>query len=143
MDRLENSLSGFIKEKNGKIIHLGHLPIIKSDYSSLLTLFQKIIENGILYNNSDVPTIKIYAQEDSEFHKIFFEDNGIGIKEEYREQVFTMFYRLQNHQDYSGSGLGLAICKRLTTRLGGKLHIHGNENVGITLELRIPKNLSV
>ena len=143
LDALENSLSGFIKEKNGKIIHLGHLPIIKSDYSSLLTLFQKIIENGILYNNSDVPTIKIYAQEDSEFHKIFFEDNGIGIKEEYREQVFTMFYRLQNHQDYSGSGLGLAICKRLTTRLGGKLHIHGNENVGITLELRIPKNLSV
>ena len=142
LDKLESSFSTFLKEKNAKIERIGHLPIIKSDPSSVFTLFKKTIENGIIYNEADIPTIKVSVQEGSDFYKISIEDNGIGIEEEYREKIFTMFYRLQNKKDYHGSGLGLSICKRLVNRLNGEIYFNSPKNGGSIVEIRLPKKSS-
>lgn len=47
------------------------------------------------------------------FFKIVIEDNGIGFENEFAEQIFTTFFRLNSKDKYEGSGLGLHSAKRL------------------------------
>lgn len=138
LDKLEISILNTLKESNAKIIRPTNLPYIKSHYHSLVILFQNIIENGIKYNKSENPIIKIELKENSDFHSLFISDNGIGIAEEYRDKIFTMFFRLHNHQEYGGSGLGLSICKKIAKRLNIEIHIHSNKEGGSTFEIKLP-----
>ena len=75
-------------------------------------LIKNIIENGIKYNESDVPKIKIHGNQTKDGYIINFKDNGIGIEKGYFDKVFVMFNRLHNQDQYEGTGLGLAVCKK-------------------------------
>jgi light-regulated signal transduction histidine kinase (bacteriophytochrome) len=50
--------------------------------------------------------------------KLGVADNGIGIDEQYHEQVFGLFKRLHGSSKYAGSGMGLAICHKIVDRHG-------------------------
>ncbi len=138
-----NSLSDYIEGRNAKIINTNKLPSIRAHKSSITVLFQNLIENGIKYNDSAIPIIKVYATESPEFTSIFFEDNGIGIAEEYHDRIFIMFSRLHTHAEYEGSGLGLSICKKIINNLNGDILLHGEEGKGSTFELRLPHDIIV
>lgn len=52
------------------------------------------------------------------------EDEGIGIPEAARDQIFEPFFRAENVGDISGTGLGLAIVKRSAQAHGGSASVH-------------------
>ena len=141
LDELQNTLSNYISEKNAKIIIANNLPHIDANRSSITSLFQNLLENSIKYNQSDIPTIKISTATNQDFLSIFIDDNGIGIPEEYQDEIFTMFSRLHNQNEYEGSGLGLAICKKIVENLNGKILIKSEPDKGSTFELRFPNNI--
>ena len=135
--------SNTVEERNAEIIKVDDLPYINAHKSSISLLFQNLIENSIKYNESDKPTTRIYTKENEESVSIFFEDNGIGISEEYYDKVFGMFSRLHNQGEYEGSGLGLSICKKIIDKLGGKIIIDSKIGVGTTFEIVLPKDIIV
>lgn len=141
LDELQNTLSNYISEKNAKIIIANNLPHIDANRSSITSLFQNLLENSIKYNQSDIPTIKISTATNQDFLSIFIDDNGIGIPEEYQDEIFTMFSRLHNQNEYEGSGLGLAICKKIVENLNGEILIKSEPDKGSTFELRFPNNI--
>jgi len=138
LEEIEFSMVDVLKENNAKIIISNRLPSITSHYNSMLSVFQNIIENGIKYNKSDIPTIKIHSQENFDFHSIFIEDNGIGIEEDYQEKIFNMFMRLHTQEEYEGSGLGLSISKKVLRRINGKILLKSKIGEGSTFEIRLP-----
>lgn len=138
LENVQISMANLIKETGTKVITLNSLPSIKSNHSSMVLLFQNILENSIKYNKSDTPTIQFYTKKNSEYLSLFIEDNGIGISKEYYDEVFVMFSRLHNHNEYEGSGLGLAICKKVVEKLNGKIHIQSTLNKGSIFEIRLP-----
>ena len=99
----------------------GQLPTVKGTTTLLIQLFQNLVSNGIKYNQTDSPIIKISVEKKGNHYQFCVSDNGIGIDDVYREKVFDIFTRLQNREQYSGSGIGLAICKKIVERLGGKI----------------------
>lgn len=115
--------------------------LVKGDEELLQQLIQNLLENALKYNEAAQPqmTVKIRTEDSSNFVRLYFEDNGIGIQEEYREHVFEMFKRLHSRAAYSGTGIGLAICRRIVELHGGEIWIEDASNgQGSAFVLRLP-----
>ena len=88
-----NNIIPDIKDKDIEI-HCNDLPVIKGSKTMLIALFQNLIDNSIKYSSEKRKTvihIKSYERENEWLFSIT--DNGIGIKEEDKENIFHMLYR--------------------------------------------------
>jgi len=68
------------------------------------------------------------------------QDNGIGIKEEYLDQIFLKFKKLHSRDKYEGTGLGLATCKRIIEKYNGEIFIHSKLGEGTSITLKLMAN---
>jgi len=117
------------------------LPSILGIGSLLSQLFQNLISNAIKFRNKDtIPEISIRSEETESEYLISIKDNGIGIKEEYKERIFVIFQKLHARADYEGTGIGLAICHKIMQRLGGKIWVESEYGKGSTFFFTFPKS---
>jgi signal transduction histidine kinase len=133
-DKVCANLKEDIKAKNASLI-IGKLPSYNCDETEFSLLFQNMIENGIKYNESPIPKIKISSQTTDNQVIISFEDNGIGIEEEYHEQIFQFFKRLHTTDKYSGTGLGLGLCKKIVNSYDGYIQIFSEMGKGSIFQI--------
>lgn len=140
---VEGTIAAYLTEKNAQIKIVNRLPSIKYDKTEMLMVVKNFIENGIKYNTSEQPTVIISSHQENDFIKISFQDNGIGIEEQYHHKLFQMFSRLQNHRDYEGTGLGLSICKKIVDGMGGEIGIARQDQPGSLFYVSIPASMLV
>jgi signal transduction histidine kinase len=134
-----NNMLATMKDTDASIM-ANKLPIIEATHTEMVQLFQNLIANSIKFRRQGVlPEIKILAQDNGEQFLISFTDNGIGIKEEYREKVFGIFEKLHSHTEYEGTGIGLATCKKIVGSVGGNIWLESTEGVGTTFFFTLPK----
>ncbi|MBA3855924.1 MAG: hypothetical protein C0507_03345 [Cyanobacteria bacterium PR.3.49] len=57
-------------------------------------------------------------------------DEGPGISEEYRTQIFKPFVQVPGEKAKEGTGLGLAICKQIVDAHGGEIGVKPNDRGG-------------
>lgn len=130
-------LEGFKKMKITTKIS-GDTSTLITDHLRLKIILGNILSNAIKYRNQELETnklsikIKILKRKAS----LVFEDNGIGISEEYLGKVFDMFYRATEQSD--GSGLGMYIVKQSIDRLGGTIDIQSNLGEGTKISIDLP-----
>jgi len=57
--------------------------------------------------------------------QIIIEDNGVGISQKNKENLFKNYAKLDEHQKMNekGTGLGLSICKTLVEKMGGNISV--------------------
>ena len=137
LEKAKTNLTEDIKEQNVTIF-ADKLPEFYCNEVEFLLLFQNFIQNGIKYNKSKNPIISISAFETESILSLSFRDNGIGIAEQYHEQIFQFFKRLHNSDEYQGTGLGLGLCKKIITSHGGNVEIDSEEGAGSTFTLTFP-----
>ncbi len=122
-------------------LDIAELPEITADAGQMIRLFQNLIGNAIKYRGDQDPVVRIWAKEADDCWKVFISDNGIGIPQEFSDQVFIIFKRLHTRQEYPGTGIGLAVCRRIVERHGGSLKLvyDQNQDTGSTLEVTLQK----
>jgi signal transduction histidine kinase len=124
---------------NGAITVVKELPVLTGVHSSLMYyVFQNLIINGLKFNTSARPEIIIACDSTSEQYIFSVSDNGIGIAKEYGSQVYKMFKRLHNDNEYEGTGIGLAICKKIIDQYGGDIWFE-SQGTGTTFYFTIRK----
>lgn len=124
---------------NTALISNSNLPILKTDETSLLRIFQNLIENAIKFKKKSVlPKITISCEKKNDMYEFSVSDNGIGIDMEYHDRVFIIFQRLHSANDYTGTGIGLSICKRIVELNGGTIWFKSKENEGTTFYFTVP-----
>lgn len=65
-------------------------------------------------------------------------DEGIGIAEVSRHDVFLPFFRVGEGSDADGTGLGLAISRRIVRRHGGEMDFESTPGEGSTFSFELP-----
>ena len=122
LENVRKNLATAIAE-SAATIEIASLPQLYIHPAALKHVFQNLVSNALKYRSEEPPHIIISAASDGHWWRFAVEDNGIGIPEEFRTQIFGIFKRLHNRRDYPGTGIGLAICQRIVERYGGRIWI--------------------
>ncbi len=116
------------------------------DERALHQVFLNLLTNSVnALQKTVTPRISISLQrKDSHFAQIIFQDNGCGVPDQVRKQLFKPFFTTRA----KGTGLGLTIVKKMLTSMNCTVSIEGRKtgkgtNIIITLPTQegIPKKL--
>ena len=135
-----------LREKEGfskiqKIFSLNQTSEFISDSLRISILFNNLLSNSIKFQNQSKTDcfIKVVVNINQDFANISFSDNGVGIKVQYLERIFDMFYRAS--ENANGSGLGLYIAKQITHKLGGNIEVDSNYGIGTSISIMLPNRI--
>lgn len=140
LSNVMKQMSITLDDKNASI-QSASLPMLEVAPEHIALVFRNLIGNAVKYNNSMKPELKINCQITNTEYVFSFADNGIGIDEQYREQIFEMFQRLHNTEEYDGTGMGLAICSRIIGNYGGKIWVESQKGIGSTFYFTLLKEI--
>jgi two-component system, OmpR family, osmolarity sensor histidine kinase EnvZ len=99
-------------------------------------LLGNLVSNAARYGDD----IQINAVHDERYLTVHVDDDGPGIPEANREDVFRPFLRLDEarNQDHAGSGLGLAIARDIARSHGGDITLDESPLGGLRASVRLP-----
>ena len=139
-----------IEQKKAVIIQ-DELPVLTAIPLQLNQLFSNLIGNSLKFSEKN-PEIRISStfllpevartipnlQPGQAYVKLNFKDNGIGFEQQYAEQIFTIFHRLNGRKSYSGTGIGLALCKKIIENHKGFITAESELNKGASFTIYLP-----
>ncbi len=150
---LKDVLSDFelLIEQKQAVINYTDLPTIKGIPLQLHQLMANLISNSLKFAEKQ-PVVNITAKQltpkevrqypalhlDNEYIQLVFSDNGIGFEQQYAEQIFIIFQRLNNLKSYSGTGIGLALCKKIVDHHNGIITAQSEPGKGATFTIILP-----
>jgi signal transduction histidine kinase len=104
------------------------------DREDLLELLGNLLDNACKWADAEV---RLSVLETVEGFELSVEDDGPGIPEDRREQVFSRGTRLDEQTD--GHGLGLGIVRDIVEAWGGALALQESEWGGLNVLIKLPK----
>ena len=140
---LEDFVSNTIKSMDLSAIDMGRIKVVipakshmLADEQMLGTVFKNLMNNAIKYSDGE-GNIDIEVKQNDTNLTIAFSDQGIGIPDDEKKNVFEKFYRVGEEKTRTkpGSGLGLYLVKKITEIHGGKVSITNNKPKGTTFIL--------
>jgi two-component system CheB/CheR fusion protein len=152
---LNNVLVDFsllIEEKKASL-QIGQLPVVDVIPFQINQLFYNLLSNALKFARAGViskvnitsrqlPSFEVAKYIDlnknNSYLEILFEDNGIGFKQEYSEQIFEIFQRLHDQTSYAGTGIGLALCKKIVAIHRGEIFAESREGQGTLIHIILP-----
>lgn len=154
---LNSVVESILKERESEIKDLqatfsvSGLPAIEGSETQLKKLFNALIDNSLKFRSKTKnPEINVFAKQvmnderdiliDSvPKYSITVTDNGIGFQQEFAENIFKLFTKLNSKHEYGGTGVGLAICRRITENHQGFITAIGRENEGARFIIVLPQ----
>ena len=142
-NKLINPIEALIKIKNDVHFqkHNIELEVLKDsdclvNENIFIRVLTNILNNAIL--NSEKVVIKTEVSD--EIVKVNIHDNGKGIPDDEKENVFKPFYRIDKsrNQNTVSSGLGLAITKSLLNSINGRIQLYDSYLGGLEVAIEIP-----
>lgn len=111
---------------------LGHELTLGQCVANLLTNAVKFVPPGVK------PHVIIRTERRGKNVRVWFQDNGIGIKPADQARVFQMFERIHPDGKYEGTGIGLTIVRKAVEKMGGSVGIEsdGQNGSSFWIELR-------
>ncbi len=122
----------------------GEMPYFQGDKMGMTSVALNLLENAIKYSgNGGKAHIETHLslQEDGQI-KLEIKDQGVGIPEKEKKQIFQKFYRVGNEDTRTakGTGLGLYIVDQIIRAHSGRISVHDNDPKGTVFEILLPVN---
>lgn len=89
---------------------------------------------NIKAENITLPAVNDVHLKPGCFIKLTVQDTGCGIKEEYLNKIFDLFYTTKPE----GNGIGLAFCYNILKKKNGLITLNSKEDKGTTVTLFLP-----
>ncbi|KAF0231431.1 MAG: two-component system OmpR family osmolarity sensor histidine kinase [Beijerinckiaceae bacterium] len=111
-------------------------PVVSVRPQAFRRLLGNLVANAARYGDR----IEIHAVHDERYLTVTVDDDGPGIPEDMREEVFKPFLRLDaaRNQDHAGTGLGLAIARDIARGHGGDIVLMESPLGGLRARVKVP-----
>lgn len=130
-------------ELSVNILKVEHEKVI-GDSLRIQQVFMNLMGNAIKYTpNGGKIKLTISEKESHQYQagcfEFIFEDNGIGMSDEFLEKVFDPFSRADDSKisKIQGTGLGMPIARNIVRMMGGDIEVESQENVGTKFTVTI------
>ena len=111
------------------------LTIIGNSYL-LTTAFVNLIENNCKYSSNRASSVLIAYWE--QWAIIRLSDNGVGMSDTDKENLFKLFYRGENKHIAPGNGIGMALTQKIIHLHKGELTVSSHKDEGTTFVVKLP-----
>ncbi len=149
LDSLLNSASSLTNEKNQTLrysIDDTLAEYYRGDRLRIEQVLQNLIGNAQKFTPEGgwIRFDAVVAERTGEGDILRFtvEDNGIGIAEEFLDDLFEPFAQHDETQNRKGSGLGLAIVQNLLNLMNGTIRVYSKPGEGSTFIVELPLEFS-
>ncbi|WP_412064237.1 sensor histidine kinase [Rhizobium sp. SYY.PMSO] len=109
---------------------------IEGDGTMLREMLVNLVDNALRYTQAG-GRVTVGVGREGDTALLWVEDNGPGIPEAERAQVFERFYRIMGTEP-EGSGLGLAIVREVVDGAGGSVMLGEAAGGGLLVNVRLP-----
>lgn len=114
--------------------------IVFADSYMLTSIVRHLLDNAIKYTIEGKIKIELYKDFEEQIC-LSIKDTGIGISEDYFEDLFNPFTQeeMGYTRKFEGNGLGLAIVKRYADTNNIKIMVKSKKNIGTEFTLIFPR----
>lgn len=120
---------------------------VKANFTQLQEVFFNLIDNAydaMIQRKDDLqeegyfPTLMVQAEHKEGKVILVFQDNGIGVKDDDREKLFTPFFTTKA-TSRKGTGLGLYVIRKIIEENhGGRIEMISHYREGTTFRISLP-----
>jgi two-component system osmolarity sensor histidine kinase EnvZ len=125
-------------ERNGHAatVNFHGLPVVTVKPAAFRRCLGNLVSNAARHADS----VAINGHRDHRWLTVMIDDDGPGIPQDMREEVFKPFLRLDDarNQDEGGTGLGLAIARDIARSHGGDITLGESPMGGLRATVRVP-----
>jgi PAS domain S-box-containing protein len=111
---------------------------LHTDPDRLRQVLLNLVSNAIKYNRPG-GWVRLELVRDESFIHILVRDNGLGMTEQQKAQLFQPFNRLgRENTGVEGTGIGLVLVQQLVTLMGGDLAVDSEPDRGTCVRVTLP-----
>jgi excisionase family DNA binding protein len=108
------------------------------DALRLEQVLTNLIDNAIKYSPEGGRVDVVLTQPSRHSVELSVRDDGLGIPDDRRDQIFDRFYQAHDTNYRSGMGLGLYVCRQIVELHGGEIFAECPPDGGTRLLVRLP-----
>lgn len=136
--RVQADLHSLIAAEGATVVARDPLPVLHVDEAHLERLLRNLLANAIKYRHPERPPhVELRVERAGDRCTFALADNGIGVREDEREEIFDIFRRGSDRQR-EGTGIGLAVCRRIVERYGGRIRVEPVAGGGSVFRFDLP-----
>lgn len=112
-----------------------------ADREKIANVISNLLSNAIKYSPKG-KAIEVRCELVAGSAQVSVKDEGMGIKQQDVDKLFSRFYRVNSKhtQHISGFGIGLYLCAEIIERHNGKIWVESKSGVGSTFYFALPLN---
>ena len=109
-------------------------PTVCFSEKNLRSVVFNLLSNALKYRHPDrVPRVRLHARPEAGLVVFVVQDNGLGLEDGKKDQLFGMFQRFHDHVE--GSGIGLYMVKKMVENAGGRITVETRLDHGTTFSV--------
>jgi signal transduction histidine kinase/ligand-binding sensor domain-containing protein/DNA-binding response OmpR family regulator len=143
---VHNAVMTFHPLSQKKKIHLSIVSEVESldgyfDFDKLDKILFNLVSNALKFTApGGFVHVEVRLLADIQYAQLLVSDNGCGMNEEEKSNLFKRFYegKLSTIKKTTGNGIGLALTKDLVTIMGGNIQVESELNNGSTFKISFP-----
>lgn len=139
IEEVITDLSSIAEEENIVLEQSGEAGIIKGSDILIYRVLFNLVENGIKYNRKG-GKVSVETQVCGDSLRIYISDTGAGIPDEYRDNIFQPFFRVDKNPNRTlgGVGLGLSLVWEIVNLHRGSVELKESSENGTVIMLELP-----
>ena len=114
--------------------------VVNGNLSLIGSIFRNLTENTLAYSGGKNIYISL-AENNDDYCRILFEDDGCGVDDKQLSRLFERFYRVDKgrSRQMGGTGLGLSIVKHAVQFHGGIITVENRPSGGLRFDFTLNK----